>query len=595
MALQAHTKNDIVLAQGRVTTTIAVLGGSVGLGAFFIFSAYFIQGRLQVPFWDGVNILHFLYGNPVTGDVPNLFHGDAFQVKDNEHRPVFPMFLWQFDQVMFKSTGLFPVLVSHLFAAATTLIILSGLIRRVTWPLGLLTAGAGLALVFAPMNYENLLWEKQVHVYMSLFFSILSLWLAASKVGGSDLRADAAWILIIGIFSFVASFSFGYGMVVWPVLIVHALLCKWRWPLTGTIVLIFLLTTALYASTWITHPAHDNPAETLFHPLGLLKYMATFLFAPLTRVMHLPLGWFGNQTQIAGGLCLLAVFVFGAFRNYLIPKAEYGRGRFSVMVGAFCIGIAFITALGRLTINAGVDSRYLIVPIMFLITLPGTIWFDHKHNSVPKNACLVLYFYLLIGTAISSLFTYRNDIEHIKMLTIEGALAAEFKISDSVHGLHPNTSVIDEQVWPHYRREQNVIGRKMPYSWPGKPFGTVFGLYGFCPGRIETLRPVAGHPGTYSMEGWSRFGDFGEMPADWVVAVDQDAIIQGLARPAAATPELEKQLSDLYPDSAHPRIERSGLVGYVTATSDTILDFYAVHDEGICRFASGLAVPGPDS
>ena len=201
-------------------------------------------------------------------------------------------------------------------------------------------------------------------------------------------------------------------MVVWPVLIVHALLCKWRWPLTGTIVLIFLLTTALYASTWITHPAHDNPAETLFHPLGLLKYMATFLFAPLTRVMHLPLGWFGNQTQIAGGLCLLAVFVFGAFRNYLIPKAEYGRGRFSVMVGAFCIGIAFITALGRLTINAGVDSRYLIVPIMFLITLPGTIWFDHKHNSVPKNACLVLYFYLLIGTAISSLFTYRNDIEH---------------------------------------------------------------------------------------------------------------------------------------------------------------------------------------
>ena len=134
MALQAHTKNDIVLAQGRVTTTIAVLGGSVGLGAFFIFSAYFIQGRLQVPFWDGVNILHFLYGNPVTGDVPNLFHGDAFQVKDNEHRPVFPMFLWQFDQVMFKSTGLFPVLVSHLFAAATTLIILSGLIRRVTWP-----------------------------------------------------------------------------------------------------------------------------------------------------------------------------------------------------------------------------------------------------------------------------------------------------------------------------------------------------------------------------------------------------------------------------------------------------------------------------
>lgn len=590
MAANVNSKGDNFSLPGRIINILALLGGVLGFAVFFSYSCYFIKERFQVPVWDGIAVLHFLFGNQETGHTPNLFLGEAFRVRDNEHRPIFPMFLWQFDYFMFKSTGLFPVLVSHILAALTAVIALSGIIRRVAWPIGFLIAGAGLALTFAPMNYENLMWEKQVHVYMSLFFSTLSLWLAATKVGGSDLRQDAVWLLLIGIFSFVASFSFGYGMVVWPVLIGHALLSRWRLPLTGTIVVFFLLTTALYATTWMSLSHHDNPADTIFHPWGVLKYTAAFLFAPFIRIAGLLVGTDWHQIAIAGGLCLLAIFIFGAVRRYLILEPENSRARFSVMVGTFCIGIGFITALGRLNINTGDSSRYFIVAILFLLALPGMIWSGRVNESTLRNAFLVSFFYLLIGTAVSSQFTYRNDIEKITMDTIEGALAAEFKVSDTVRGLYPNKIIIDEQVWPYYRRRQNEIGRKLPYSWIGKPFAEIFDTYSSCPGQVEALKPVAGHPGIYTIRGWARFGNFGQQPADWVVAVDQNAIIAGLARVAAATPALGKQLFDLYPDHVQRQSERSGLVGYVRAGSETTLDFYAIHDKEICRFESGLAV-----
>lgn len=593
--MAVNAQGDNLKPPGRLTTILALVGGVLGFAAFLFYSWYFTKERFQVPAWDGVAVLHFLFGNQETGHTPNLFQGEAFRVRDNEHRPVFPMFLWQLDYFLYKSTGLFPVLVSHILAALTALIVLFGIIRRVAWPIGFLIAGAGLALTFAPMNYENLMWEKQVHVYMSLFFSTLSLWLAATKVGGSDVRQDAVWLLLIGVFSFVASFSFGYGMVVWPVLIGHALFSRWRLSLTGTIVVFFLLTTVLYATTWMSLSHHDNPADTIFHPWAVLNYTSAFLFAPFIRIASLLVGSNWHQIAIGGGLCLLAIFIFGAVRRYLVLGPENSRARFSVMVGAFCIGIGFITALGRLNINTGDSSRYFIVAILFLLALPGMIWSGRDRGSTRRNAILVSFSYLLIGTAVSSQFTYRNDIEKIKMDTIEGALAAEFKVSDTVRGLYPDKIIIDEQVWPYYRRRQNEIGRKLPYSWIGKPFSEIFDTYSSCPGQVETLKSVAGHPGIYTIRGWVRFGGFGEKPADWVVAVDQNAIITGLAQVAAATPALGKQLSELYPDHVQSQSEKSGLVGYVKADTETTLDFYAVQDGEICRFESGLAVEGTGS
>ncbi len=217
-------------------------------------------------------------------------------------------------------------------------------------------------------NWENLFWPFQVHLYVSVLFSLASLSMlsvVAAKEGGRGAGVVAAFAL-----GLLASASFGPGLGVWgPALVVIALgrgPAAWKWGAASAAVLIAAL-LAWYLSSSVAQESH---------PIGLLssfEFLALYLGSPFfhgynERVLatdHLIVPLVAGYAALLVA-CGVAVRILRLRKRRALDAAELffvGVMTFSLVAGA----MAAVVRGGSLP-SPALASRYGVFCLLFWLS-----------------------------------------------------------------------------------------------------------------------------------------------------------------------------------------------------------------------------------
>jgi hypothetical protein len=300
------------------------------------------------------------------------FH-DLYQ-QHNEHRIPIPKLIylafahltnWDLRAEMFFSVAL---------CAATSAGIYALLRRTLGGPprqILLLWAGANL-LIFSPTQAQNWLWGFQLQMFIPNLCLVLTLVTLTSNFPWWP-RFGASVFLIA-----VATFSFGNGLLLWPVVALFLVLrgeSKWR---IAAWLLVFVLVAALYFPGYYRIPRpHPLTGNWLDYP----HYFLVFIGGALSR---------GREGQL-----LLGAMVTGAvgLAVYAAISVHFFRTRGEVLrnaapwlaLGPYVIGSAALAAYSR--VNWGpiqaLDSRYVTNSNYFylgLIVLAALAMRDIAHS-----------------------------------------------------------------------------------------------------------------------------------------------------------------------------------------------------------------------
>jgi len=276
------------------------------------------------------------------------FH-DLYQ-QHNEHRILIPKLIylvfaqltnWDLRAEMFFSVVL---------CAGTSAGIYMLLRRTLGGPprqLLLLWAAANL-LLFSPTQAQNWLWGFQLQMFIPNLCLVLTLVI---------LTSDFPWwprfgasVFLIG----VATFSFGNGVLLWPVVALFLVLrgeSKWR---IAAWLLAFALVVALYFPGYYRIPrAHPLTGSWLDYP----SYFLVFIGGALSR---------GREGQLLLGATItgaVALVVYAAILvHFFRTRGEALRNAAPWLVlGPYVIGSAALVAYSRVNWgpNQALDSRYV--------------------------------------------------------------------------------------------------------------------------------------------------------------------------------------------------------------------------------------------
>ena len=203
------------------------------------------------------------------------------------------------------------------------------------------------ALIFSPTQAENWLWGFQLQVFIPNLCLVAAL-VAVSAEPGSLTR----WTLAAGL-TVIATFSFGNGLVLWPVLSLFMLLRRDRRTLLIGWAVLCSIVVAVYFVHYLPAPkSRPVTGNWLDYP----AYFLVFLGGPLMRQRLL-------FSAVAIGA--IAVTLFGAFFTYFVRRGGERLNRAApwLALGSYAIASAAIAACTRVhgePLQAA-DSRYITI------------------------------------------------------------------------------------------------------------------------------------------------------------------------------------------------------------------------------------------
>jgi hypothetical protein len=563
-----------------------VLGIFLSIGS----SLFMIANKDIAPDWDMVGVIYFLLGG--NGDSPpDWLSTDVFDFVDNEHRPFLPMVIWGVDFEFFGSFGLLPQVLMQLFAVITAVLI-TGWSRLASNPRSMTALSitiCAIALMLAPMHYGNLVYPKQIHVYTSILFSVLALSIAASIHKGSW-RQQIAQSLLCSVTAVCATFSFGYGLVVWPVLLIHGLFSRWSWQGYLTIVFASVATIATYYAQYTILAYHSDPTESILDPTAVAHYASLLLAAPFVA------SGIGTSLGSLVGFLMLAVFSYVSFRVYIQRKVIDDYQLRSLLVCFYCIGVAILTALGRVTITSPVVSRYLIIPSLFILAMPGLFQLRPPIHTVGKQASILGILFCALGFSAGS-FLFDDPLRGRQFVIREGAIAAALETKAINRGLFPAPYIINDHVWPYYFEHHSHSSPLNIITWLGKALPDTIliqesnTLDPKCIGDVDEFVSREGDTEFDIARGWARLGPKGGRQADWVILTNSSGVIVGLATTGKKHQVAEHFLKASFVDNLLTATNRAGFEGLVRSQPGDDLDFYAYKDGTFCQFARNVKAP----
>ena len=545
-----------------------------------------------VPAWDMVNVLHFLLGGLGKG-IPNWLSSDLFDYIANEHRPLLPMLIWGFDFQFFDSYGIVPQVLMQLFAIMTVVLITGwsrppGISQSMT---ALAIMVCGCALILSPMHYENLVWPVQIHVYTSVLFSVLALSVAVGVPrGGWPQQIGQA--VLSSFLAFCATFSFGYGLVVWPALLIHGLLARWPWHSYLTIMAASAGTIAMYYSKFNILEGVSDPTESILDPLELTNYVSLLLAGPIVGA------GIGVTLSHIMGYIMLAVFGYASFRVYLQRQVIDDQQVRSLLICIYCIGAGLLTALVRVTVNTGFDSRYRIIPTLFILAMPGLFHIRPPIQTLGRQLAIVAFLFGILGLSAGS-FVFNNDaLRHRQFMIREGAIVAAFHADPNPRGLFPPSSeIINDLVWPYYFEHHGHAPPLNIFMWLGQTFPPpVLSVQSKppepqCMGHVDTLINQEGNPEFDIPLGWARLGPNGEREAHWVIITNSSGVMIGLATTGTPRDDVENFLNASWLDNLLTATDRAGFTGLIRSQPGDELSFFAYKEGEFCQFSRNVKAP----
>jgi len=395
---------------GRILTTVLALG-IVAFALFALISSIVILVRVfsPVPFWDQWLVIGLLRPGQFT--LANLwdFH--------NEHRYLIGRLLALADIVLFKGQSL--SLHAEVFAfQAWELLIFTWLIRRFTHlsrPILISLLGVLLYCMFSPLQMENFAWSWQSG-FVLVSCAATTCFASALWYATAPQRRNLALAVCL-LTALIAEASLANGLLVWPLLLFMGVALGFRKRDLLLILGVAAAAIAVYFPGYHTPPLHAHPTASMQNPLGLLKFMVTYLASswdihlPNASAFPLPsesLTFLVVIGAVAGALSCLREQETRvlAFRTFLFTNM------------LFIVGTALMTALGRLNFGyvEATSSRYQTFALVFWAC--AAVWGATRLNELRTHwrvvaAAQAFVLVLLLGTppryyALERIFALRK-------------------------------------------------------------------------------------------------------------------------------------------------------------------------------------------
>jgi hypothetical protein len=305
---------------------------------------------VNVPWWDEWAMVPLF-----RGAASGTLHLGAFWVPWNEHRPVFPRaFLFGLAYVTHWDTRV-ELYVNFALAVATFAVLVLWMRRTLDRTPFVIASIVASVVFFSLVQWENWLWGLQMEWFLSNLAAVGALWALTVTVDRSPRRG-----LLIGAgCALVATFSFGQGLLLWPVGLALLILRRRPWR---TWAVLSVATPVVYFANW--HEVAGHPSRSLFleHPLQFADFVLRYLWRGLAVSTA--------TGRLVGGAMLVA---FLAAAAYVVARrhdaALVNRSALWLGTGLYMLGAAVITAISRLGVGVeyAAQSRYMTAGALLAI------------------------------------------------------------------------------------------------------------------------------------------------------------------------------------------------------------------------------------
>ncbi len=500
----------------------------------------------------------------------------------NEHRLLIPkLFLladlsWDHARQTFLLASIMVVQLLHW-------VVLSWSMRRLgNWRGTLWRSGAGLAVfcLFCPSQWENFVTGFQTcfvlpGLFATVAFASLLLYWGELPAGSSHRRSEK-WLLLSLLATLGANYSLASGNLLWPVLVVAALLLRLPIAAVLSYALTGAVSIALYFHNYTRPLQHADPLASLHAPLTLLQYLSAYFGSSW---VHTNL----RRAEFIGALgLLLAAAAIVRLWSYI--RAHRSFAVLLVFSIAFCIASGLITGTGRLNLGLmqAFSSRYQTVALVFWCCL-GLLLFCWTSNRRTPTAFVVAQACLLVVMGMSAAKA-RSPLAAVRQRRFEAevagtALLAGANDSSTLIRIHPDPQYVIDML-PVMREQHLSIFSTPLASQLGRPLPSLYAVApDECSGALESVLAIEGVNGALRISGWA-WDRKDKRPASRVVAA-AGGVIVGLA-----------PVGDFRPKTrAANRLRSSyiGFKGYVRETQPVgEATLYAILDEKkpvACPFA----------
>ncbi len=487
----------------------------------FIYTVYYTTRAIgldyiAVPTWDAWRCVHYL-------DRLLKFDLSHFWIQHNEHRVIFVDIVYYLDLILLRGRQFLPI-GCEIVCEVAQLALLWWLLQRmqgIPKPIRLaLGACCGLFMTSA-LHVQVILIPFLVQWYLSQALAALALLLLWHSAQTGRLASLVTSILA----AVVVTYTTGNGMLLWPILVMMAVLLRISWRRIAAIVIAAAASVAVYFVGYV-FVGHGRAALVLSHPFYTAWFMAIFLGVPASYFNNL----FGGSIGLIGMLLSILALVV-AIRQRRSPDAVF------TVAGGFCLFIvcsALMVAYGRINpsdptfLKARAD-RYAVVPLTFwanLVVVAGwlAMQLPRGRRFVWHLAAASLTVYIVLALmgkqeSCERAFATRQALgEEAGMALVNG-----MEDRDVLRPIYqdPIRVLADTPVLRRRRLSIFAAGRQ---DWIGQPVSQLFqvGLPDPCFGNVDELAVI---DGGYRAEGWAWDPQADRPPADIVFASPSGTIV----------------------------------------------------------------------
>jgi hypothetical protein len=544
----------------RTAVLLVVAAGGLAVTAHAAVVA--LRDMYVFPYWDMAS-LQYLYFT--------LSWFDFLLFRDNEHLPFLAMPLYAADNLLFAARGTSLVaLILALNALMAGLLIVE--LKR-CWgradPALAAAAGITLALFFWLIHHDNLIWPKQIHMYLSAVLSLIAGRYAAEL--DTRLRRDGALparpAAALGLLLVAGTFSFGYGAIGWVAVLIVAVTGRWPRRAVATLGALFGLTILIYALryNYATVEHHGNPVSALSDPVRLLWYTVHYLAHPvvalLDRVLDRSIAVVGGLAAALVGLIVAALFLV----RVLLSRRSHATSTdiIAAFLLLFVAGTALMTGASRLRfgVDQGLTSRYAIAQILFWLALALPAAAALRERAWLRGGVVTVGGVSVLLLLVPSHFAYAATVKDIGRTHWQSVLAIVNGVRDdaqTLSNIHPSSGVLGVLNDGLAVRRWSVYADPQPH-WLSRPAAELFRTEpgARCLGAFDAASDLGRLDGQSFVEGWAWDVKAGRA-AMWVVLVDNAGVVRGLARSGWKRADVR---------AAHPQTAgaATGWRGYVAA------------------------------
>lgn len=575
-----------LLRNGILGFTVLVGAGVVALSVHVAFRDMHV-----FPFWDMGGVHHVYFSRPAR---------DFFVFRDNEHLPIAVMPLFLADAELFRARGISLVAGILLLNAMIVALLADAYRRHAPRSTAHLVMVSALfaANMFWLIHYENLIWPKQIHMYMAAGLTLLAFRALAGVEGetGGVATFRRGRLIAACVLMTLATFSFAYGAVGWIAAILLALSRRWPARLSWVLFAAFVANMATYALFFNmrTLENHTNPILAIGRPLQVTEYLVHYFSAPVTTLLRTVLAEpLAHPISLwASALAVLAALAGIVHQGLLGSRRPERLAQFACLLLLFTLGAGTMTALSRLDFGTGQSQapRYAIIQVLFWngLTLLFAARFGHwvrMQAGVLAGLCLFTSVLLVPSQAGIARWSREHAEDHwtAVLAIINGVDDDEivttriFPVKDVVVAVTRGLAV----------RGWSVFSRPQPW-WIGRPASALFAdaPADRCLGSFDTASDLGRiADGTY-VDGWA-WDVKAQAAPEWVVLLDEEGIVRSLARGGLARPDVGR---------VHPAVagSRPGWRGYAAAKDPLArYEAFAVLGDGatICPLGTHADTP----